>query len=203
MLTTLPSKSTAHVRRTACAADARDAQLPKQRRSISDRVTHARPRVQRAQRRSCKARTVTGRAQHSMLRAPASAHPLGFFRRGWRARSCGTPGHSKRRGSDSLRSAQPCDASTAELQNWGRTGRRGSFVPYVCVMRLLYLGTSGYRPLTTHIERLTRKGSRMPASLDRRSFRWLVSVSVRQRTRLPQDTWQGQRPQTNEQRGEQ
>ena len=118
MLTTLPSKSTAHVRRTACAADARDAQLPKQRRSISDRVTHARPRVQRAQRRSCKARTVTGRAQHSMLRAPASAHPLGFFRRGWRARSCGTPGHSKRRGSDSLRSAQPCDASTAELQNW-------------------------------------------------------------------------------------
>ena len=130
MLTTLPSKSTAHVRRTACAADARDAQLPKQRRSISDRVTHARPRVQRAQRRSCKARTVTGRAQHSMLRAPASAHPLGFFRRGWRARSCGTPGHSKRRGSDSLRSAQPCDASTAELQNWGRTGRRGSFVPY-------------------------------------------------------------------------
>ena len=128
MLTTLPSKSTAHVRRTACAADARDAQLPKQRRSISDRVTHARPRVQRAQRRSCKARTVTGRAQHSMLRAPASAHPLGFFRRGWRARSCGTPGHSKRRGSDSLRSAQPCDASTAELQNWGRTGRRGSFV---------------------------------------------------------------------------
>ena len=29
----------------------------------------------------------------------------------------------------------------------------------VCVMRLLYLGTSGYRALTTHIERLTRKGS--------------------------------------------
>jgi hypothetical protein len=33
--------------------------------------------------------------------------------------------------------------------------------------------------------------------------RWLVSVSVRQRTRLPQDTWHSQRPQTNEQRGEQ
>jgi hypothetical protein len=44
----------------------------------------------------------------------------------------------------------------------------------MCAMRLLYLGTSGYRPLTTHIERLTRKGSRMPASLDRRSgtCRW-------------------------------
>ena len=32
---------------------------------------------------------------------------------------------------------------------------------------------------TTHIERLTRKSSRMPASLDRRSGRWLGSVSVR------------------------
>jgi hypothetical protein len=77
------------------------------------------------------------------------------------------------------------------------------FIFCVCVMRLLYLGTSGYRPLTTHIERLTEKGSRMPASLDRRSGRWLGSVSVRSQTRLPQDTWQGQRPQTNEQRGEQ
>ena len=54
-----------------------------------------------------------------------------------------------------------------------------------CVMRLLYLGTSGYRPLTTHIERLTRKGSRMPASLDRRNGRWLWSVSDRDtRTRV-------------------
>ena len=35
------------------------------------------------------------------------------------------------------------------------------------MIRLLYPGTSGYRPLTTRIERLTRKGSRMPASLDR------------------------------------
>ena len=45
------------------------------------------------------------------------------------------------------------------------------YIICVCVMRLLYPGTSGYRPLTTHIERLTRKGSRMPASLDRRSGR--------------------------------
>ena len=73
----------------------------------------------------------------------------------------------------------------------------------VSCVSYLYLGTSGYRPLTTHIGRLPRKGSRMPASLDRRSGRWLVSVSVRQRTRLPQDTWQSQRPQTNEQPGEQ
>ena len=51
MLTTPPSKSTAHVRRTACAADARDAQLPKQRRSISDRVTQA-----AARRRTCASR---------------------------------------------------------------------------------------------------------------------------------------------------
>ena len=48
----------------------------------------------------------------------------------------------------------------------------------MCVMRLLYLGTSGYRPLTTHIERLTRKGSRMPASLDRRSGRWLGTALI-------------------------
>ena len=37
-------------------------------------------------------------------------------------------------------------------------------------------GFPGYRPLTTHIENgLTRKGSRMPASLNRRSGRWLGS----------------------------